>query len=262
VLNNSLDPAAMHLSQGKKVTSGLKNLIKKAIPPSGRLMIKRLLARPRPGTLDFGSFARLKPISTDWGFDRGLPIDRFYIEKFLSTNSSAIAGHVIEIADRRYTLKFGGNRVTRSDVLHFAPGNPEATVVADLTNAPGLPADSFDCMILTQTLNFIFDVRAALATIHRIMKPGGIVLVTVAGISQISQYDVENWGDFWRFTSYSLKRLCLEAGQWQEVDVRTWGNVLSSAGFLYGVASEELSPTDLEHSDPRYQLIISARLRK
>jgi SAM-dependent methyltransferase len=240
----------------------LKSLIKKAIPPSGRLMVKRMLAWPRPHSLDFGSFRRMSPVSRDWGFDRGLPVDRFYIEGFLAANSSDIAGRVLEIADPGYTRKFGGDRVTRSDVLHFEAGIKETTIVGDLTNAPQLETDCFDCLILTQTLNFIYDVRAALSTIHRIMKPGGVVLMTVAGISQISPHDVEHWGDFWRFTSYSLTRLCNEAGPWQELDVQTYGNVLSSAAFLYGVASDELSREELEYSDPCYQLIISARLRK
>ena len=198
----------------------------------------------------------MKPISTDWGFDRGLPVDRFYIEKFISENSSAIGGHVVEIADRAYTVKFGGDRVIRVRCPALQARKSGSHNRRGSDKCPRHSVHCFDCMILTQTLNFIFDVRAALATIHRIMKPGGIVLMTSGQDRQISQHDLENWGDFWRFTSHSLKRLCLEAGHWHEVDVRTWGNVLSSAAFLYGVAAEELRLKDLEHYDPQYQLIV------
>lgn len=245
----------------------LKGLLKKAIPPSKRRAIKlrgqRLLAWPPVGSLSFGSFDRVSPISKDWGFDRGLPVDRFYIEQFLKANSAAIAGRVVEIGDAGYTRKFGRrDLIQRSDVLHVQSGHPDTTIVADLTNAPELGSEIFDCLICTQTLNFVYDFRAALATIYRLMKPDGVALLTVAGVSQISVHDLHQWGDYWRFTSYSTDTICREAGPWQNVRVQTYGNVHSSAAFLYGIASEELSPEALEHVDPQYQLIIAARLQK
>ena len=50
-------------------------------------------------------------------------------------------------------------------------GNPQATIVGDLTDAPHIPSDAFDCAIVTQTLQFVYDVRAALATLHRVLRP-------------------------------------------------------------------------------------------
>jgi len=214
------------------------------------------------GTLSFGSFDRVTPISRNWGFDRGLPVDRFYIEKFLKASSDCIAGHALEIGDPFYTRRFGGDRVMTADVLHVLPNMPGVTIVADLTNAPELGSERFDCIICTQTLNFIYDFRAALSTLHRLVKPGGFVLLTVAGMSQTSDHDIKHWGDFWRFTSYSLNRVCAEAGPWRSTDIQTYGNVLSSSAFLYGVAASELDVKDLDHVDPHYQLIISARLQK
>ena len=67
------------------------------------------------------------------------------------------------------------------------PTRPEATIVADLADAAHIPADAFDCIILTQTLHLIFDVRAAVATVRRILAPGGVVLATVPGISQVDR---------------------------------------------------------------------------
>jgi SAM-dependent methyltransferase len=223
---------------------------------------QRLVAWPPVGTLSFGSLDRLTPVSRNWGFDRGSPVDRFYIEKFLGANADRIAGRVLEIGDAFYTPKFGQDRIVTSDVLHLQPNIPGVTIVADLTNAPELESDRFDCIICTQTLNFIYDFRAALSTLHRLVKPGGFVLLTVAGICQTSDHDVENWGDFWRFTSWSLTRVCREAGHWREMDIQTWGNVLSSSAFLYGVAAEELDTEDLAVVDPHYQLVISACLQK
>jgi SAM-dependent methyltransferase len=133
---------------------------------------------PPVGCVRFGSLRRVTPISRHFGFDRGLPIDRYYIEKFLVEHSQDIRGRVLEIGDDSYTRRFGGNRVAIRDVLHVEEGNVRATLVGDLTRADHIPSDTFDCFILTQTLHLIYDVRAALQTIYRILKPRGVVLAT------------------------------------------------------------------------------------
>jgi SAM-dependent methyltransferase len=204
----------------------------------------------------------VEPISRDFGFDRGLPIDRYYIEDFLSRLKGDIRGHVLEIKEALYTRKLGGDRVSRSDVLHVEPGNPLATIVADLTNAPHLARNTFDCIILTQTLQFIYDTRAAIRTAHRILKPGGVLLVTVPGIGQISTEDMERWGQYWSFTSLSVQRLLTEVFEQERVDIVSYGNVLTAIAFLHGVSAEELKNSNLQFSDPEYQVLIAARAVK
>src|SRR5262245_4613428 len=108
-------------------------------------------------TVRYRCFQRLSPVSRRFGFDRGLPLDRYYIEGFLGRESSAVRGRVLEIGGNDYTKQFGGNRVERSDVLHVHAGHPLVTIVADLQSAPEIESASFDCIICTQTLQFIFD---------------------------------------------------------------------------------------------------------
>src|SRR5678815_732023 len=117
--------------------------------------------------------------------DRGQPVDRHYIENFLGRNASDIRGPVPEAGDATYTRRFGGALVSRSDVLHVNNGNPDATIVADLAHGHAIPSGAFDCVILTQTLHLVYDVRAAAATLRRILAPHGTCLITVPGISQI-----------------------------------------------------------------------------
>lgn len=210
----------------------------------------------------FGSLRRLNPVSRDFGFARGQPVDRYYIEQFLATHAADIRGHVLEVEDSTYTRQFGGTRVTQSDVLHVREGEPKATLIADLTQAGHIQSDTFDCIILTQTLQFIFDLRAAVASVHRILKPGGVVLATVPGISQISRYDMERWGHYWSFTTQSVQRLLGEVFGSANVQVETRGNVLTAISFLHGLASRELDRNELDQSDPDYQLIITARAVK
>jgi SAM-dependent methyltransferase len=217
---------------------------------------------PPVGGVRFGSLRRLTPISREYGFDRGLPIDRYYIEAFLARHAGDVRGRVLEIKDDTYTRRFGGERVTRADVLSLEAEDPCATIVADLVRADHVPSASFDCVIVTQTLQLIFDVRAALATLHRILRPGGVLLVTVPGLSQVSPH--AEWGERWAwgFTTVSVRGLLAEAFAGGEVEVEAFGNVMAATAYLHGLAAHELRPAELEHRDPEYQLSIGARVRR
>lgn len=216
---------------------------------------------PAVGRVRFGDLRRLEPFSRDWGFDRGLPVDRYYIEQFLLTNNMDIQGHVLEIMDDTYTRQFGGDRVSQSDVLGME-STPQTTIIGDITSAEHIPADSFDCIILTQTLHLIYDIRAALMTVYRILKPGGVLLLTLPGISQISRYDMDRWGDYWRFTTRSAQRLLEEVFPPNAVQTTSHGNILAATAFLFGLAAHELRLNELEVCDPDYQVLITVRAVK
>jgi SAM-dependent methyltransferase len=207
-----------------------------------------------------GSLRRTTPISAGFGYHRGEPIDRYYIESFLTSHAADIRGRVLEIGDATYTRRFGGDRVTRSDVLHAVEGNPDATIVGDLESGRNLPAGAFDCIILTQTLLCLYNVRAAIANAKRALAPGGVLLATVPGISQVSRYDMDRWGDYWRFTSKAVRRLFAEAfGDEANVKVQTYGNVLAAIGLLHGLDRGELREEELAAVDPDYEVIIGVR---
>ena len=120
---------------------------------------KKIRCAGNPKGPNWGEMRRLQPVSRLFGFDRGEPIDRYYIESFLDRNAGDMSGEVLEIGDAAYTVKFGGDTVTRSHVLHAVPGNPNATLVGNLETGEGIPHEAFDCAILTQTFPFIFDVK-------------------------------------------------------------------------------------------------------
>ncbi len=209
------------------------------------------------GAVDFGSLRRLTPISRNFGFDRGRPVDRHYIERFLAAHSADIRGRVLEVGERTYTRRYGGAGVTSSDVLHVSAGAPEATIIADLTDAAHIPAASFDCVILTQTLQLIYDTRAAVATLARILAPSGVVLATMPGITQIQDGE---WGGVWcwSFTPLSAGRLFRDAFD-GSVEVGAHGNVFSAVAFLHGIAAEELAPAELNRTDAGYPVTITVR---
>lgn len=212
--------------------------------------------------LRLGALWRTQPIRPDFGWKYGQCIDRYYIETFLNRYAADVCGRVLEIQDDYYTKRFGGNRVTHSDVLHFTPGNSAATIVGDLSKAENIASNTFDCIILTQTLQFIYDMRSTVHTLYRIVKPGGVVLATFPGISQVSRYDMDNWGEYWRFTSLSARNLFCESFPKDRVTVEAYGNVLTTIAFLHGLVTRELRTDELDLRDRNYELLISARAMK
>jgi SAM-dependent methyltransferase len=210
---------------------------------------------------DLGDLRRVTPIDPNWGFERGIPIDRVYVERFIGGHASDIRGRVLEIAAADYTTRFGSG-VERVDVLMAREGNPQATIVADLSDAPQIPDDTFDCAIVTQTLQFVWDARAAFSTLHRILAPGGVLLATVPGITKISPPEDEEFGEWWHFTTRSARRLAEQAFGESAVEVEAFGNVLAASGFLYGLAASDLRAEELDARDRLYEVIVGVRAVK
>lgn len=197
---------------------------------------------------------KLQPVSRNFGIDRGVPIDRHYIESFLSQHREKIRGTVMEIADSKYTRRFGDDRVTQPMFMHVKDGFG-ADLVCDLSRE--CPREAFlDCFILTQVLPFVYDVRSTIQNALKMLKPGGCLLVTVAGITQVSRDDMDQWGHFWSFTDLSLKRLFEEELPPECIQVQSYGNVLAATSFLYGLGKHELSKAELDHFDRDYPMII------
>ncbi len=211
--------------------------------------------------MDVTNLVDMQPVSRTFGFERGTPIDRYYIERFLSANERDIAGRTLEIASASYTTRFGSD-VSRREVMHAVEGNSDATIVGDLTHPATLPGDWIDCFVCTQTLHCIFDVRAAVQGIQHILRPGGVALVTLPGISQITRFDMDRWGDYWRFTTASAQAL-FEPVFAGGVEVTSYGNRIAAVALLNGLVVEDMpDPALLDIPDDDYQVLVVARVRK
>lgn len=247
----------------------MKRLVRSFVPERLYRPLLRAVRRLRRRTFPVGAgLAGLEPVSAIWGLDRGTPIERYYIERFLADHARDIRGRVLEIGDPRYTRRFG-TAVTRSDVLNLTEGNPEATIVGDLATGEGLPDEAFDCLIVVNTLLLIYDPAAAIAACWRALRPGGVLLAHFTAVARRPFNDGREgppgWlgeGDYWRFTSTSARRLCEESFRPGSVEVTVFGSVRTASAWLYGLAAEDLTPEELEHRDPRFELAILVRAVK
>lgn len=228
---------------------------------AARPLVRRWVRHRRRRRVFFGSFRRTSPIDAQWGFNRGRPIDRYYIEKYLDAQRDDISGAVLEIASPTYAERFG-QQLTSIDVLMVSEGNPQATIVADLADAPQIPSDRFDCAIVTQTIQFIQHYRSALVTLHRILRPGGVLLITAPCITKLSPDEDQEWGQWWHLTSRSLAVELESVFGAGNVVVEAYGNVLSATSFLWGLAAEDLTKAELDHRDRAYEVIVAARAQK
>jgi glycosyltransferase involved in cell wall biosynthesis len=225
--------------------------------------LKRVTGRRPPpplGRVRFGDFDRPRPISPDFGFNRGTPVDRYYIETFLARYSADIQGRALEIGDAFYCRKFGIG-IVQQDVLHVTADNPKATIVGDLSVPGVLPEGAFDCLVVTQTLHLIYNMHAAVAAMHRALKPGGVLLLTCPGISQV---DRGEWGAtwFWSMTRRAAERMFADVFGAANVAVEARGNVYAAVCFLEGLALEEVDLAKLEVLDASYPVIVTVRARK
>jgi SAM-dependent methyltransferase len=209
------------------------------------------------GAMSLGRIASLKRLSDNWGYERGTPIDRYYIERFLADHSSDVRGRVLEVQEDDYSRRFGSERITRQDILNIDESNPSATIIGDLADPATLPAGQFDCVILTQTLHLVFDMAAAIANVRRSLRAGGVVLITVPGISPIGPRGDYPW--YWSLTEESLTRLLTEQFESQKVGVEAFGNLFAATAFLHSAAVEEVPRRKLDRFDPDYPVTIAAR---
>jgi SAM-dependent methyltransferase len=223
----------------------------------GRLDSPRLRRRVRP--VRWGNLRRIEPFSVRYGFDRGTPVDRYYLEAFFRDRGSEIAGTVLEVKNPEFSGRYGRN-VRKLDLVDIDAANDSATIIADLVDAESLPANTFDCVIVPQTLQLVTDPDAAVINLWQSIAPGGVLLATVPAVSKRDHHLAAV--DRWRFMPAGLADLlsgqCLDG----DVEVFGYGNLLAATAFLHGIAAEELLPRELDTHDPAYPILACGRARK
>jgi len=199
----------------------------------------------------------LEPVSRLFGCDRGTPIDRYYINNFLRRES-------IKLSDVEMTFEVGEDTYSRA---YFPNANHEILDYGkgmDLTKKTTLPSGKYDVFVCTQVFNFIYDIEVAIKGAYEVLKPTGVLLATVAGnISQVSRSDMENYGDYWRFTYLSIQKLVEEVFGKGNVRVEAFGNPIAATAFIQGIVVEEMPNVQLlDCSEEDYAICIGIVARK
>ena len=210
--------------------------------------------------LEYGRWlisGRTQPLSRRWGYDRGTPVDRWYIERWLSGHAQDIRGSVLEVKDSGYTTRFGTG-VTDSHVLDIDASNREATLVADLEQPDEFPEAAFDCVVLTQTLAVPVRPAGRCRLDPSRLRPGGVCLATVPLISRLDAA-VPPDSEYWRMTAAACARLFGERFGAANVQVSECGNLRAGSAFLLGLAAEELSERELAAGDPYFPMLTTVR---
>lgn len=226
--------------------------------PLVRRMVKAVRRARRP--VRWGNLRREHPFSERYGLDRGTSIDRPYIDEFIASHADDIRGRVLEIRDRRYTQNYG-TEVLHSDVLDIDPQNKDATIVADLAEIGCLPETAFDCLIVTQTLHLIADVRSAFRNLWTALRPGGVLLLSVPTLCRLDP-DLGWQRDYWRFTPAGLDVFLRHLFPTAHIEISGRGNVTAAIAFIAGLAREELTSGEHSKNDPSFSVVTLARVQK
>jgi SAM-dependent methyltransferase len=224
------------------------------LPSRSRAWVRRVVRRVR-----WGNLRRIEPVSRTFGFERGTPIDRHYLERFLHEEAAVIRGVVGEISEARYTEAFGGDRVERVEVIDVDATNPRATVIADLTQPGGLATATFDCLLVIQTLQYTHPLGVAVRTCLDALRPGGTLLLALPGLAPHDTH-VPIEGDYWRFLPAGVEALLREVAPEARATVRGYGNLVAATAALHGLAAEELTARELAHRDPGFPVLVCARV--
>ncbi len=205
----------------------------------------------------WGNLRRTHPFSSYFGFERGTPVDRYYLAHFLDAHRADITGDVLEVQVGDITRRYG-HQVRRSDTIDIEP-QFHPTWCCDLATADTIiPDDHYDCFILPNTLSFLRDLDACLRQALRVVRPGGVVLGTTAVLGQMNG----DGKDYWHLSAEGWQVVAERVWPGCNVTVRAYGNCLSATAAVMGLATEELTTAELDVMDPKFPVLVGICCRK
>jgi len=131
-----------------------------------------------------------------------------------------------ELLPERVTLYHGLDRFPLSD---------EVSLVGDIQNLAMISSESYDSVVCLEVLEHVPEPAAALAEIARILRPGGILVLSVPHLSRLHEVPL----DFYRYTEYGLRHLLNKYGL-EVIEIQDRGGLFTFLGhqastFLLGV---------------------------
>jgi hypothetical protein len=209
---------------------------------------------------------RLSPLGN--GRLRGTPIVRYYWASFLQQHQRDIHGRALEIGTTTTIRQYGGAELTHAEAIDLQVHSPEVNVVADLSRADHVAADSYDCFVNQFSMHLIYDVEAALYHSVRLLKPGGVLLVNFPCVD----YNFSRGLDmgtgsplylYWWFTPIQVENLLRRVGLGTaDYSITLYGNLFARVAYQMNMPAEELTRRELKHIDAGHPLLICVRVVK
>lgn len=230
--------------------------IAKKIYVNARALLKRNISPSKP------TLKAIKKYSNKFGFDRGTPLDLFYmmqifdkVDKYKSYQNS------LEFGDLNYSKLFNTKNMFVLTHPEYANGVIDKNqIVFDLNSSNIYNGTFFDLIISTNVINFTHNPFVSIKHHFAMLNDNGTLVLTVQSSMPVSDYDQKRWGDYWRLTMDSLAKL-LE-GYPIEYELYSFGSFTTSIAFLCGIAAEELELNVLDEHDHRYPIGIGAIIKK
>lgn len=138
----------------------------------------------------------------------------------------AVRGRLIDLGCGAMPYRqFLESLVTQYDSLEFFPSSAAVTYVGDIQNMTMIADSAYDTAICLEVLEHVPHPLRALDEICRILKPGGVFIVSVPHLSRLHMEP----NDFFRFTQYGLRRI-LEDGGFDVSTLKIRGGLFSFIG--------------------------------
>jgi hypothetical protein len=241
-----------------QIKQWLRSYVKPALGP---VWTSRL--RCVAGGLPFprwGNLRRLQQFSRDhFGFDRGTPIDRYYVDQFFQQHRDAITGDVLEIDKDMYAGQYGHD-MRKVDTFDIEP-DPDwpPTFVCDLAHSEDiLPSEAYDCVLLPCTLSVLRELGPCLRNALRVLRPNGVILASGATTMPLNTED----GDYWHHSPAGWREFLPSVWPGCEIVVEGYGNCLAVAAANLGLVVEDLTPKELDYYDPILPVTTTVFCRK
>lgn len=208
------------------------------------------------GDVQFGDLRRLLPIGKLFNLDRGTPIHNYYCEQFLSSVARDVRGRILHVGEPR---EHGRAGTSVSSFLKKTTTDHLETLSLDDVRNRELAAAQFDCIIVSDSLEYAPSLDVPLSMLKRLLKPGGVLLAILPGLqSGHRQTGISNL--HWHFTTHSARNLFERFFAGEYIHSRGFGNVLTTIAALHGLTAQELTPAELENHDPAYEVSIFVRV--
>jgi len=128
--------------------------------------------------------------------------DRFLLEEFVAKNAKQLSGVLLDVGGQDGKRYRGYFKHADKYVVLDPDESCEPDIVASAEKMP-LEDESIDSVLCMEMLMYVEDVPTAISEIARVLKPGGMLLMSSSFLGSLCHEPY----DYWRFTPFSLKNL-------------------------------------------------------